>query len=43
MYNVYPVSVRGNTEVGLPSGKKAVVTKGGEGLGGVKSEVKGGN
>jgi hypothetical protein len=37
-----PISVRGNTEVVLPNGKKAVLTKGGDGISSVKGEVKDG-
>jgi hypothetical protein len=32
--------VKGNTEVLLPNGKKAVVTKNADGISGVKGEVK---
>lgn len=42
MYNAVPVSVKGNTEVALPNGKKVVVEKTEEGYGDVKAEVKNG-
>jgi hypothetical protein len=42
IWNILPVSVRGNTEVVLPNGKKAVFTKSGDGISGVKGEVKDG-
>jgi len=38
-----PINVKGKTEVGLPNGKKIVVTKSGEGFGDVKGEVRNGN
>jgi membrane protein implicated in regulation of membrane protease activity len=43
VYNVVPINVRGKTEVGLPNGRKAVVTKSGEGYGDLDGEVKNGN
>jgi hypothetical protein len=39
VYNVLPINVKGKTELGLPNGKKAVVTKTGGGYGDVKGEV----
>jgi len=42
VYNIVPINVRGKTEVGLPNGKKAVVTKTGDGYGDVKGEVRDG-
>jgi len=43
VYNAMPINVKGKTEVGLPNGKKIVVTKSGEGFGDVKGEVRNGN
>lgn len=43
VYNIVPINVRGKTEVGLPNGKKAVVTKSGEGYGDLDAEIKNGN
>lgn len=39
IWNILPVTVRGNAEVLLPNGKKAVVTKRSDGVVGVKEEV----
>lgn len=35
-----PISVRGTTEVGLPHGRKIVIDKGANGVGGVNAEVR---
>lgn len=43
IYNSIPISVKGNTEVALPSGKKVVVNKSGEGYGDVKGEIRNGD
>lgn len=43
VYNMAPINVRDRTEVGLPNGKKTVVTKSGEGYGDTKGEVQNGN
>ena len=40
VYNFVPINVKGRTEISLPNGKKAVVTKSGEGYGDFKGEVK---
>ncbi|KIN05900.1 hypothetical protein OIDMADRAFT_112846 [Oidiodendron maius Zn] len=42
IWNILPVNVRGNTEVLLPNGRKAVFTKSTDGIGGVKGEVRDG-
>lgn len=42
VYNIVPINVRGKTEVALPNGKRAVVTKTGEGYGDFKGEVRDG-
>lgn len=39
IYSMTPLSVRGVTEVGMPSGKKLVVSKSGEGYGDVHANV----
>jgi len=39
VYNVMPVRVKGSTQLGLPNGKKAVITKG-DWNGEVKAEVR---
>lgn len=38
-----PVKVMGKSELALPNGKKAVVTKTGEGYGDLNAEIKGEN
>lgn len=43
VYNMAPINIKRKTEVGLPNGKKAVVTNSGEGYGDVKAEVQNGN
>jgi len=43
IYTIVPVKVMGKSELALPNGKKAVVTKTGEGYGDLNAEIKGEN
>jgi len=40
IYNIVPVNVKGKGELALPNGKKAVVTKTGEGYGDFNADIK---